>query len=279
MIGVNFPAGIDRPLGIGEIVDRSVTLTVQRWRTLLLLVLVEAVPVGIARVTVPDHPAPLMLVWFVPDVLLAALLYGAVAFTTASVFAPPAMSVLRASARRFWPVMGAMLLSWLFLSLIALAILLTAAFIGVIAAAFTQNRIMLPVLGLGVMALGLFVFLPRNGLVAMIVVPIVALEDVSPWKGLMTAFRRVGHLGLVRGWLLGLAAFALTLGPALAISFAMDTVVAATKLRALTAVEEFIVDSVTLGFGMVVATVVALEMRVRFEGSDIEAAAAAPENS
>ena len=54
MIGVNFPAGIDRPLGIGEIVDRSVTLTVQRWRTLLLLVLVEAVPVGIARATRPN---------------------------------------------------------------------------------------------------------------------------------------------------------------------------------------------------------------------------------
>ena len=176
--------------------------------------------------------------------------------------------------------MGAMLLSWLFLSLIALAILLTAAFIGVIAAAFTQNRIMLPVLGLGVMALGLFVFLSPNGLVAMIVVPIVALEDVSPWKGLMTAFRRVGHLGLVRGWLLGLAAFALTLGPALAISFAMDTVVAATKSRERSRPSKSLSSySVTLGFGMVVATVVALEMRVRFEGSDIEAAAAAPENS
>ena len=98
------------------------------------------------------------------------------------------------------------------------------------------------------------------------------LEHVSPAAALTFARRRVNHTGFVRSSLLGLALFAVTFAPLLVVSAVTDTVVDLTHLTALRALDELITDVVSLGVGVVLSTVISLELRARSEGSDLEAA-------
>jgi len=267
---VNLPAAIDCPLSIPEIVDRSVTLAVRRWRTLLVLVLIEAVPIGILRAFVPERPMSLTLLWLVPDVIFVALLSGAVVLTVAATVAiPSAGTALRTAAHRFGAVLGTLLLGWALQVLIAALAFVVAVLIGM------PFAIMGPIgavaIGAGAALIGFLAVFPGVCLVSAIAVPIVVLERVSPWKGFTIAFRRVGNAGWRRAWLLGLSLFAVTVAPALLIGFGMETLIEVTGLSALKFAEELLTDVVTLGFGMVVGTVMSIEMRVRYEGADLEA--------
>lgn len=114
--------------------------------------------------------------------------------------------------------------------------------------------------------------LPRAGLVGATMLPIVILERRSAWDALMLARRRVDHAGFLRSTLLGLAVFAVTVLPVLLMSEAVDTLVDITHLAALRALEELFSNAVSLGLGIVVSTVAALDLRARFEGADLEAA-------
>lgn len=269
---VNLPAGIDRPFSIGEIIDRSVTLAVRRWRTIAILVLVEGIPIGIARTLVPDHPAALSLIWFVPDVLLVALLYGAMTRTVASAEAPSAAAALRASASRFGTVLAVILLGWAYLGLMMVPVLIFAVFVVILTVSIAGQGVAVGVAAAFV-ALGFLALMPGAGLVATIAVPIAALEGASPFRAFGIAFRRARSAGWWRTWLLGLVLFVISLAPALVVGAVASALIELTKIRALNLVDEVVVDAITLGFGMVVATVIALEMRVRYEGSDFEAAA------
>ncbi len=267
---MNLPAGVDRPLSIPEIVDRSVTLAVRRWRTLLFLVLIEGVPIGILRVFVPERPVALTLLWLVPDVIIVALLSGAVVVAVAATVAiPSAGTALRTAAHRFGAVLGTLLLGWALQVLIAALAFVVAVLIGL------PFAIMGPIgavaIGAGAALIGFLAVFPGVCLVSAIAVPIVVLERVSPWKGLTIAFRRAGNAGWRRAWLLGLSLFAVTLAPALLIGFGMDTLIEVTGLSGLKFAEELLTDVVTLGFGIVVGTVMSIEMRVRYEGADLEA--------
>jgi hypothetical protein len=262
------------PLSIGEIADRSVTLAVQRWRTLLVLVLLESVPVGLIRAVFPaSGPAQLLSVAL--DILLVALLYPAAVLTTAAPAPPAPGAMLKAAARRYGVSFATFLLSaawtvlWLLLSVSA----------GVVVA--------LPFVALGnrpVTRIALFVaasvaalaLLPRAGLVAATMLPIVILERRSPWDALTRARQRVNHAGFVRSSLLGLAVFAVTVAPILAVGAAIDTIVGITHLAALQAFDELIADAVSLGLGIVLSTVAALDLRARYEGADLEAGLNAP---
>jgi hypothetical protein len=261
-----FPAGVDRPLSIAEIADRSITLVVMRWRTLLMLVLAEAVPIGILRMLVPDRMST-VLVWFVPDIGLAALVYGAAVYTTAAPDVPSFMTVLRAATRRYGSFLASLIVSWLYVLLIALAVLI-ASWLATLLVAGAQNPSLAVAAGFAILVLGFAAFLPRAGLVAMIVIPIVALEERSPWRALSTAFRRVQNAGKRRAWLLSLAVFAIGSAPPLLLSFALDPF--DRDVPVLRLLEELLGDACSLGAGVVVATVVALEMRVRYEGFDLE---------
>jgi len=267
---VNLPAGIDRPLSIPEIVDRSVTLAVRRWRTLTVLVLLEAVPDGIARLFIPMRAAPALFIWIVALVLVGTLLSGAVVITTAAVAVPSVDTALRASARRFGALLAVLLLASGYQGLVVGLIAACAAFATL---PFEGAGRLASLVAGGVVALvGLVALLPRATLVATIAFPIVALERVSPWTGLMTAFRRARNAGGRRTWLLGLVLFALALAPGLIFGAAMDKVIELTKIPLLELIEELIGDAMAIGFGMVVSTVVSIEMRVRYEGADLEAA-------
>ncbi|MDB5069428.1 MAG: hypothetical protein JWM87_539 [Candidatus Eremiobacteraeota bacterium] len=270
-MSAQLPAGVDRPLSIAEIADRSVTLAVRRWRTLLVLVLAEAVPVGILRMVRPERPEALMLVSLVPDIALVVLLYGAAAVVTAAPEPPSVTAALRTAASRYGALLAVFIVAWLYFSLIGLGVAFAAVLTAAPVAAMFGRTAAIAV-GAVVALLGFVLFLPRAGLVAMIVMPIVALEERSPSKALATAFRRVRNTGQWRARLLGLAMCALLVAPLVVIALTADNV--DPKLPAFTLVEELLSDAISLGFGAVVATVISLEMRVRYEGADLELGAA-----
>jgi len=264
---VNFPAGIDRPLSISEIVDRSVTLAVRRWRPLLMLVLIEAIPIGIANIYVPQRLSLAGAVLTIIDVLLFALLAGAVALTTAATEAPSAGAALRMAASRYGAVLAGGLLS---------SLLVTAAFVVPFGLAAVVTVVVAPIvrhvpylfltLGLPLAA----IVAPGPYLIGMIVFPIIALEGTSPWSAFRIAFRRASNAGWRRTWGLGLALLALSYGPVAVITGTIDYVIRITKLTGLTLLRDLLADSVSLGFAIVVATVISLEMRVRYEGADLD---------
>lgn len=258
-----------QPLSIGEIVDRSVTLAVVHWRPLLALVLMEALPMGCVRALLPQS-RPMTLLSFALDVLLISLLYVAAILITVSPDRPALGGVLKAAVQRFGVSLVTLLLSSVWL---AFWIFVTAVAGVVVAMPFTMDGY--PVAGVVAGAVGGgfvgLLALPRAGLVAATMLPIVTLERVSPWMALGRARRRVDQAGFRRSTLLGLAIFAVSYAPAIVSSAVVDTVVDATHLEALRVVDEFFADAVSLGLGVVLSTVAALELRARTEGADLEA--------
>ena len=258
------------PLSIGEIADRSITLAVRRWRTLCVLVLMEALPIGLLRALRPQSGQE-TLVELSLDLLLVALLYPAGILTANARGVTRLRPVLADAARHY----GASLLTLLASSAWIVLWVIVAAFAGVLAALPFRVSGNLTVVGVaaivGASVAGL-ALLPRAGLVAAILLPIVILEHVSPAAALTLARRRVNHTGFVRSSLLGLALFAVTAAPVVVVGAVTETVVDLTHLTALLALDELITDVVSLGLGVVLSTVVSLELRARSEGSDLEAA-------
>jgi hypothetical protein len=254
-----------------------VTIAVRRWRTLFALVLIEAAPIGVMRAASPAS-GPFHLVWLLCDVLLVGLLYPAALLTVTAPSPPPPGAVLKAAVPRF----GASLVTFLLSAVwFALWLCLSAA---------AGGLAMLPFLAIGqgiwaliaaaVVAGGTgLALLPRAGLVGATLLPIVILERCSPWTALSRARQRVNHAGFLRSSLLGLALFAVSVVPILLASSAIDALIAATKFEALRALDELISDALSLGLGVVLGTVAALDLRARFEGVDLEAEldAAAPQ--
>jgi hypothetical protein len=101
--------------------------------------------------------------------------------------------------------------------------------------------------------------------------PIVILERSSPGDALTRAQRRVNHDTFLRSSLLGLALFAVTVAPVLVVGAAVDAIVDATHLEALRALAELLSDAVSIGLGTVLSTVAALDLRARYEGTDVAA--------
>ena len=104
-----------------------------------------------------------------------------------------------------------------------------------------------------------------------------ALGDAVDYRRVEVVGPRVSSELLAKSTIgLGLAIFAVTTAPILVVSSMVDAVVAATHLAGLRVLDEVIADSVSLGLGIVLSTVVALDLRARFEGADLEAALDAP---
>ena len=262
------------PLSIGEIVDRSVTVAVRRWRTLFVLVLIEAIPIGLLRAAIPAR-APFHLLWLFLDVLLVALLYPAAVLTAMAPSPPPPGAMLKAAVPRF----GASLVTFLLSATWVALWLLVSAFAGGLAMLpfLAVGKGIWALIAAGVVANGTgLVLLPRAGLVGGTMLPIVILERCSPWTALFRARQRVNHVGFLRSSLLGLALFAVSVAPLLVMSSAVDALIVATKIEGLQALDELLSDALSLGLGIVLSTVAALDLRARFEGADLEAELDAP---
>ena len=257
-----------QPRSIGDIVDRSVTLSVRHWRTLFVLVLIEAVPVGFVRVMLPETGRADLL-WLPLDILLVALLYPAAILTVTATSTLTAGLALKTAARHYGAslvtffISAAWTLLWIVLSAAA-ASLSMMPFIAIRPTA----AVVAAAVGGGAVALAL---LPRAGLIAATMLPIVILERRSPFDAFARARRRVNHAGFVRSSLLGLAVFAVTIAPLLVIGSGVDAIVEMTHLTGLRIVDEVVADGMFLGLGMVLNTVAALDLRARHDGADLEA--------
>lgn len=86
------------------------------------------------------------------------------------------------------------------------------------------------------------------------------------------AYRRVRGTGFKRAWQLGFTLLAFDDLPLGVINLITGQIMRLTHSAALGYVEKPLAEGITAVFGMVVATVVWIEMRVRYDGSDIEAA-------
>ncbi|MEO7039975.1 MAG: hypothetical protein ABI186_08115 [Candidatus Elarobacter sp.] len=235
---------------------------------LLVIVLIEALPIGIARSALGRNP---FAYWLVPDLLIVVELYGAVTLAAVDHDSSTLLALLKSGARRFPSTLGAMLLSLVWLGFFSVLVVLCAgvgSFVVSLAGFAIAAKVAVYIVG-GAADL---VFLPVAALEAMTLIPITILENVSAAEALSRTRQRVKRTGLWRSWLLGLTAFAVTLVPALICSGILDRAATATHIAALHALDEFLTDATTLGFGAVFATVVCLEMRLRSEGTDIAAA-------
>ena len=272
MTELHVPAGVDRPLPIGDIFDRSITIAVRRWRTLFALVLVESLPVGIGRAFFPMDRGPQFLLWYLPDLALVALLSAAIVLAVIAPHDPGPVPMLRAAVRVFGRALGAWLLAALYFAWNLFVCALAGGILGIpLGFLLGGGGAAGTIVGLtagGIVALGI---LPRVFLTCSIAVPNVVIDGVTASTAFTLARRRVRNAGFNRGWLLGIAVFAVVGAPALVISAAMDTVVSITHVTALRVLEEFITDVVSLGLSTTLATVVALELRLRAEGADLHA--------
>ena len=262
------PAVVDRPMTIGEIVDRAVTLAVRRWRVLGALVLIEAIPLGIGRVAVGESPPA--NAWFgLFEVLCDTLFFGAAILGCAT---PPATvgAVLRGALRRYGALIGAELLGFVLL-LVVVAGAAACGFVAGLVFGPAGPAFVLPISSV-VAAVFVLVFAPRLSLVGSLLAPIVMLEHVSAPGSWSIAFRRTRNAGPRRSWLLGVALLAIAFIPTMLTALGADDVVRLTHLEAVRFVEELLSDAIQVALAATVATVISLELRVRYEGADLEAA-------
>jgi hypothetical protein len=261
---------VDRPMSVGELADRTVTLIVRHWRVIGVFVLVEALPIGALRATMHRDGAGGIygLSWLL-DVALTAFAAAAIVFAIA---APDPQRPIRSAAElgRTWflrslgtsvatfvviaPIAGVTALIWFGLNFGLTRGLLLPSFVG------TAICVALFVVTIG----------PIIALVVGTAVPIALLENRTPFRAVGMVFRRSGALGFRRMWLLGIVLLVMTYGPPVAVDATIDAFPMPRALEpALAVARELFSDAVSLGLGIVLATVVAIETRIRTEGHDL----------
>jgi len=260
---MSVPAGIDRPLSIPEIVDRAVTITVRRWQTLAVIVLIQALPAALVTTFAPQYAT----IWTVVMLFVDPLLAAAVIVTATTPEMPSAGAALVSAARRYRSLFVAQLLTGLIALGAALIVGIPLVLLsGLIGAGFGA-------IGVSTFAaIAIAIVLPTPNLVIAIIDPIVMLENMTAGDAVGIAFRRARNAGWWRSWRLGLTYLAFDLLPTYALMAAGQQMARLAHLPIVNAVLDMLTSGITLGIGIVVATVISLEMRVRYDGSDLVAA-------
>jgi hypothetical protein len=249
---------------IPEIVDRAVTITVRRWRTLTAIVLIQAIPLALVETFGPAYAN----LWTTINVVfLTPLLAAAVIVTATAPEMPSAGSALGKAAHRFPSLVIGLLLS-LLIALVGIAIIgiPIGLLFGLIGAGFGLPGVVF------FASVGFAIAFPLPNLVIALIDPIIMLENATAVEAAGIAFRRARNAGWWRSWRLGLTCFAFDLLPTFALSSAGEQIGRLLHLPVVNVVFDLLTSGVTLGIGIVVATVISLEMRVRYDGTDLIAA-------
>lgn len=263
------PAGIDRPLSITEIVDRSVTLAVRRWSLLTVLFLIYVVAKDIAVAISPPTIPTSVLAGYAVNAVVGPLVYPAAVLTTAPTLVPPLPVVLRSAAARYGASFIGLVLNF---AIVVVALVAGIAVVSPAVIAFIPNGFARG-LGFGIGGIVVMILLlPGPLLFGQILYPIIVLESRSPWKAMCIAFRRVRSAGFRRAWQLGLTLIAFDYLPTFVLNLASNQVIRLTHASVLAYVARPLAEGSTMVSSMVIATVIWAEMCVRYEGSDIEAA-------
>lgn len=262
---------VEGPLTIAEIFDRALTLCIARWRNLVALSVLAAVPYTLLRAfNHGDMPrgAPAFVGSTVFDLLVDALCSAAIVRAIGDPSAPSSTGCLLREARvDYLRSVGSFLL-------IILLFYVTMIVAGV--ATLLGYGIGFAIGGIpwGVVA-AVFVGLPALALlvpflaVLAISYPVTILERVAPWRAIAIAASRLLRTGMIRSWLLSAALVTVAWVAVFAVQVAVDQGARLLHLRWLAMLTP-LVDRLTAGcYGSALAVVIALDYRHRREGSDL----------
>lgn len=258
------PAVVDRPLSIAEIVDRSITLTVKRWRPLAVLALILGIARAISIVVAPRGPLSALISGLAVQAVIDPLIIPAVVLIVAPITAPRLSVALRGALQRYGATFIAVLFAnMLFGVTIGAAILVTLPVFMAHAPLFVFQTTALVLLT---------IFLSIPVLLAGTIYPIIVLETPSPWRAIAIGVRRMRNAGVWRSLRLGFMILALEFVPSIIANAVATRIDVLARMPATLPLEQALVAGITTVYIAALVTVISLEMRVRYEGSDIEAA-------
>jgi hypothetical protein len=258
---------VDRPMTIGELADRAVTVTAQRWTIITVFVLVRALPLAALQAITVDLNRPwTMLVFVVPLVLvLNAFTQAGIVFGIVESGRPSIRSAANLGRVWFGRALATDIASVLaLLPIIVVATLVAWAVSAAIPAVPRATSLFWTLIVFGAMV-G-----PVIGLLQGTAAPVALLEDRQPFDAVGTVFRRLRVLGIRRTWLVGMLMFLVTYAPAVALAFVVDALPTPRAWApALAAAQDILQAAVSIGVGFVLGTLLAIEIRIRTEGHDL----------
>ena len=266
-------APVEHPLTIAEIFDRAVVLCVQRWPYVVALCALDASP-GVLTRAANAGRAPAgdgaFYSLFAVEVLISSVAFAALVRAFGEAESPAGIAGVFRSAVRDLPRSAGAYVVLLVAVFVVVGVAAVCYFLGLLAGRATgsSSGALVASLALGSAAVALLVPLYA---IAAVAYPTTILERTSPVRGLVLAGTRVLSGGLRRSWLLGLALLVASAGPSI-IAYAVIGQI--TRLPGLgwTGVFGPFASSVLEGsFGTALATVAAIDYRLRREGSDLQA--------
>lgn len=292
-----------RPLGIGEIFDRAVTIYVRNFVAFTLMVLTLLAPLSIAEYFVlpsqvrawsqmlekashtsktPPMPfTPAQIGWLVliagVAVLLAPYVNNAVAVGVASLYNGERPSYVRSFAqvfRRWLPLLGTALLNLLIFLALYVACVIVLVIIVTIGAALMPSALPIAIAFFVIAGAALLMMIP---LFLMLLVEYAfsmyatTIESTSPQRAVATAFDRVfGRSEIKKALLMSLAYLGLELG-VLTLSGTVGAILAMlVKSDALQMIVTTIANATLTAFLTILLAVYYYDVRTRKEGLDLE---------
>lgn len=301
--------GLDRPLGMGEILDRAVTVSVQRFPMLIALLAVLTVPLAIlqsfsanplsqyialiqaaAKGSKTDTAAilnsipksgPFDYAIVLIALLVSALLVGVITLAVARALAGESLTIggIYRSALRRLPSIVATGAIW-FLILIAVSIVFSIVFGLVIFLVVRPSGVAVPAPGgiaaiLLILVVALAISIPLGAIgyaLAIVSFASAVLETRNPFIAIGRAFRRIfARREFLRSIVVSLALFAVTLATSLLGVVLGGILFALTKWFASYIVIAQLFSSIGLIFSTATATIYYLDVRLRREGADLMA--------
>ena len=295
--------GLDRPLGMGEILDRAVTVSVQRFPMLIALLAVLTVPLAIlqsfsgnplsqyialiqaaAKGSKTDTAAILNSIPKTGPLialLVSALLVGVITLAVARALAGEPLTIggIYRSALRRLPSIVATGAIW-FLILIAVSIVFSIVFGLVIFVVVRPSGVAVPAPGgiaaiLLILVVALAISIPLGAIgyaLAIVSFASAVLETRNPFIAIGRAFRRIfARREFLRSIVVSLALFAVTLATSLLGVVLGGILFALTKWFASYIVIAQLFSSIGLIFSTATATIYYLDVRLRREGADLMA--------
>jgi hypothetical protein len=269
---VNTIAAIEHPLTIAEIFDLAVVLCVRKWQVVVILCVLDALPGILERAANGGHFASDDRVFwgvFAVETLVSSVVYAAlVRAFAASPTRVPAVAPLGGALRDAARSVGAYVVLLLGLT-VGLGLVGGLAFLGFVTGQAFGGII-------GALAASVAVGLPLLVLVvpffAVIIVayPTTILGALGPFSGLAIAYKRVLGSGIRRSWLLGAALLVGSVGPTIAIELVSAQVANVPRFEWARFVDPLLSSLVEGAFGTALATVAAIDLRLRAEGTDLQ---------
>ncbi|MGH7728864.1 MAG: hypothetical protein ACREM2_08745 [Vulcanimicrobiaceae bacterium] len=304
------PSSVLRPLGLGEILDRAVTLSVRRFPLFAAIRVLFQAPYAIAQyefnrgsyqmlgallptagkpadpaamraILVQNHPSQVFGVIVLVAMLAVPPIFAALTYAVSAAYLgrnPTFNEAIRAGVSRWLPLLGVyfFLLVAAVMANVALALSAVVVVLGVAGLA-AGSKVLAVIIGgvLGVAAFALVVVAFTLLLVVMqIATFICVVEGAGPLSALRLAVRRVlGSIGIPRSVLFGLIYSLIALGGAIVAALGAAALVTLVRSVALSLAFTSLVNIALAIFLTTVVGIYYFDLRVREEGLDLELAA------